>query len=165
MRAQRPSPRVPCSPKHSGSAGHPRPPPNITSGGPPAGQSALRDLPPGRTADGDRRAWEAFRHRGGEIVRTYCIITVPAMGAVVDIDYRMPSVLDDRDWAVWLGDAPGDPTTLWGRRQRHACAEAGRGGRLRDATSTTRESRPCVTSTMPTSGLCRLLPENARWRS
>ena len=56
--------------------------------------------------------WEAFRHPGGEIVRTYCITTVPAMGAVVEIHDRMPSVLDDRDWAVWLGDAPGDPTIL-----------------------------------------------------
>jgi len=56
--------------------------------------------------------WAAFRHPGGEIVRTYCIITVPAMGAVAEIHDRMPLVLDDRDWAVWLGDAAGDPTTL-----------------------------------------------------
>ena len=44
--------------------------------------------------------WEAFRQPGGEVVRTYCIITVPAMGAVAEIHDRMPLVLDDRDWAV-----------------------------------------------------------------
>jgi putative SOS response-associated peptidase YedK len=56
--------------------------------------------------------WEAFRHPSGEVVRSYCIITVQAAGAVAEIHDRMPLVLDERDWPVWLGEAPGDPTTL-----------------------------------------------------
>jgi putative SOS response-associated peptidase YedK len=56
--------------------------------------------------------WDAFRRPGGEVVRTYCIITVGATGAIAEIHDRMPLVIDERDWAVWLGEAPGDPTIL-----------------------------------------------------
>jgi putative SOS response-associated peptidase YedK len=56
--------------------------------------------------------WEAFRRPDGEVVRTYCIITVEAAGAVAEIHDRMPLVLDERDWPVWLGEAPGDPVAL-----------------------------------------------------
>lgn len=56
--------------------------------------------------------WEAFRRPDGQIVRTYCIITVAAAGAVAEIHDRMPLVLEEPDWAVWLGEAAGDPTAL-----------------------------------------------------
>ncbi|MCW3477458.1 SOS response-associated peptidase [Limobrevibacterium gyesilva] len=56
--------------------------------------------------------WEAFRRPNGEIERTYCIITTSATGAVAEIHDRMPLVLDEADWAVWLGEAPGDPAAL-----------------------------------------------------
>jgi putative SOS response-associated peptidase YedK len=56
--------------------------------------------------------WEALRRPDGEIERTYCIITVPATGAVAQIHDRIPVVLDEPDWAVWLGEAPGDPAAL-----------------------------------------------------
>jgi len=56
--------------------------------------------------------WEAFRRPDGEIVRTYCIITTEATGTVAEIHDRMPLVLDEPDWPVWLGEEPGDPTTL-----------------------------------------------------
>lgn len=56
--------------------------------------------------------WEAFRQPDGAIARTYCIITVPAAGAIAEIYDRMPLVLDEPDWPVWLGEAPGDPATL-----------------------------------------------------
>jgi putative SOS response-associated peptidase YedK len=56
--------------------------------------------------------WEAFRRPDGEVVRTYCIITVPAVGAIAEIHDRMPLVLEETDWPVWLGEAPGDPAAL-----------------------------------------------------
>ena len=56
--------------------------------------------------------WEAFRRPDGEIERTYCIITTAAIGAMAEIHDRMPLVLDEPDWAVWLGEVPGDPMTL-----------------------------------------------------
>ena len=56
--------------------------------------------------------WEAFRQSNGDVVRTYCIITIQATGAVAGIHDRMPLVIEERDWAVWLGEAPGEPLTL-----------------------------------------------------
>jgi putative SOS response-associated peptidase YedK len=56
--------------------------------------------------------WEAFRYENGEILRTYCIITIEAAGAVAEIHDRMPLVLDEADWAVWLGEVPRDPAAL-----------------------------------------------------
>lgn len=56
--------------------------------------------------------WEAFRQSSGEVMRTYCIITVQATGAVAEIHDRMPLVIEESDWAVWLGETPGDPMAL-----------------------------------------------------
>jgi len=56
--------------------------------------------------------WGAFHRPDGGIVRTYCIITVPAQGTIAEIHDRMPLVLNETDWAVWLGETPGDPAAL-----------------------------------------------------
>lgn len=56
--------------------------------------------------------WETFRRSDGEVVRTYCIITVVATGAIAEIHDRMPLVLNEPDWPVWLGEVLGDPVTL-----------------------------------------------------
>jgi putative SOS response-associated peptidase YedK len=56
--------------------------------------------------------WEAFRRPDGEIVRTYCIITVAATGAIAAIHDRMSLVLEEPDWPLWLGETPGDPAAL-----------------------------------------------------
>jgi putative SOS response-associated peptidase YedK len=56
--------------------------------------------------------WESFRITSHEILRTYCIITIPAGGAVATIHDRMPLVLEECDWPVWLGEVAGDPSTL-----------------------------------------------------
>jgi putative SOS response-associated peptidase YedK len=67
-------------------------------------------------ADGQPMAiaglWEAFRATNGDVVRTYCIITVRSSGPVAAIHDRMPLVLEERDWAVWLGEVSGDPKQL-----------------------------------------------------
>jgi putative SOS response-associated peptidase YedK len=56
--------------------------------------------------------WEAFVAPGGEVVRTYSIITVEATGVVADIHDRMPLVLEEADWPLWLGEVPGDAARL-----------------------------------------------------
>jgi putative SOS response-associated peptidase YedK len=56
--------------------------------------------------------WEAFRWPNGDITRTYCVITVPANALLSPIHHRMPAVLEEADWSVWLGDVPGDPAAL-----------------------------------------------------
>jgi len=67
-------------------------------------------------ADGQPMAiaavWERFRWPDGEIERTYCLVTVAATGAVAEIHDRMPLVLEQADWPLWLGEEPGDPTHL-----------------------------------------------------
>jgi putative SOS response-associated peptidase YedK len=56
--------------------------------------------------------WEALRRPEGQIVRTYCIITVAAAGAVAAIHDRMPLVINEPDWPVWLGEISGDVASL-----------------------------------------------------
>jgi putative SOS response-associated peptidase YedK len=53
--------------------------------------------------------WETFRYQSGELLRTHCIVTIEATGTVAKIHDRMPLVLDEPDWAVWLGEVPGMP--------------------------------------------------------
>jgi putative SOS response-associated peptidase YedK len=56
--------------------------------------------------------WEAFKWPNGEITRTYCVITTEANSPVASIHHRMPVVLEEEDWSVWLGEQPGDPRVL-----------------------------------------------------
>jgi putative SOS response-associated peptidase YedK len=53
--------------------------------------------------------WEAYVWPDSRIERTYCIITVEAVGVVAEIHDRMPLVLEPSDWPLWLGETPGDP--------------------------------------------------------
>jgi putative SOS response-associated peptidase YedK len=52
--------------------------------------------------------WESFKWPTGDITRTYCIITTAANSLVAQIHNRMPVVLEEEDWPVWLGEKPGD---------------------------------------------------------
>jgi putative SOS response-associated peptidase YedK len=56
--------------------------------------------------------WESWVSPAGEIVGTYCIVTVPANVTVALIHDRMPLVLEEADWPLWLGEVEGDPATL-----------------------------------------------------
>jgi putative SOS response-associated peptidase YedK len=56
--------------------------------------------------------WESFTWPDGRIERTYCIITIEASGAVAEIHDRMPLILEEKDWPLWLGEAQGDPAAL-----------------------------------------------------
>jgi putative SOS response-associated peptidase YedK len=56
--------------------------------------------------------WEAFKWPDGDITRSYCIITTEANSLVAPIHNRMPVVLEEDDWPVWLGEQPADLLAL-----------------------------------------------------
>jgi putative SOS response-associated peptidase YedK len=56
--------------------------------------------------------WESFKWPNGDITRTYCIITTAANSLVAQIHSRMPVVLEEEHWPVWLGEQPGDVMAL-----------------------------------------------------
>jgi putative SOS response-associated peptidase YedK len=56
--------------------------------------------------------WEAHVTPERQIIRTYCIITTRANAVVGEIHDRMPLVLDEADWPVWLSELAGDLAAL-----------------------------------------------------
>jgi putative SOS response-associated peptidase YedK len=56
--------------------------------------------------------WEGYRSPDGTVTRSYCVITTEANELVATIHDRMPLVLEEEDFAVWLGEVPGDPAVL-----------------------------------------------------
>jgi putative SOS response-associated peptidase YedK len=56
--------------------------------------------------------WETFKQPNGNIIETYCTITMAANALVAPIHHRMPVILEEEDWPVWLGEQPGDPVAL-----------------------------------------------------
>jgi putative SOS response-associated peptidase YedK len=64
--------------------------------------------------------WEAFKWPDETIVRTYAIVTTAANDDVAELHDRMPVILEQDDWDIWLGaDAdvadllrPSPPGTL-----------------------------------------------------
>jgi putative SOS response-associated peptidase YedK len=56
--------------------------------------------------------WEGFRWPDGDVTRTFTIITTDANAKLAELHDRMPVVLEEADWSVWLGEAEGDPKLL-----------------------------------------------------
>ncbi len=50
--------------------------------------------------------WEDWTGPTGEHVRSCTVITTDANELLAPIHNRMPVILDEADWAVWLGEAP-----------------------------------------------------------
>jgi putative SOS response-associated peptidase YedK len=44
--------------------------------------------------------------------RTFAILTIPASGVMDTLNDRMPVVLEQADWPLWLGEVAGDPLSL-----------------------------------------------------
>ena len=56
--------------------------------------------------------WEGWRGPDGQAIRTYAVVTTTAADALGHLHERMPVILEEADWAAWLGEAPGDPAAL-----------------------------------------------------
>ena len=66
--------------------------------------------------DGDPLAfagiWEGWRGEGGEVLRTFAIITTDANQLMAHVHNRMPVIVEEADWPVWLGETEGDAASL-----------------------------------------------------
>jgi putative SOS response-associated peptidase YedK len=56
--------------------------------------------------------WEGWRGPDGEVLRSFVIITTAANATLHPLHARMPVVLEEADWAGWLGEAPADALAL-----------------------------------------------------
>jgi putative SOS response-associated peptidase YedK len=57
--------------------------------------------------------WERWRDRTTrEITRSFAVVTVPASEQIRHIHDRMPLVLQQQDWAAWLGETKEDVAPL-----------------------------------------------------
>ena len=56
--------------------------------------------------------WEGWRGPGGEIERSFCIITIPPNAEMAALHNRMPLVVEPADWPLWLDEVPGDADAL-----------------------------------------------------
>lgn len=57
--------------------------------------------------------WESFVWPDDrEITRSFAIITTPANAEMQLIHPRMPLIIEEAGWPLWLGEVEGDPTTL-----------------------------------------------------
>jgi putative SOS response-associated peptidase YedK len=56
--------------------------------------------------------WEGWRGGGGEILRTFTILTTAASAVLRPLHERMPVILERADWPLWLGETDGDFAAL-----------------------------------------------------
>jgi putative SOS response-associated peptidase YedK len=67
-------------------------------------------------ADGEPLAlagvWEGWRGADGAVERSFAILTTEANAVMAPIHDRMPVIVEEADWPVWLGEAPGDVAAL-----------------------------------------------------
>jgi len=56
--------------------------------------------------------WEWFKRPDGTLARTFTTITTDANAVMADIHDRMPVIVEQQDWPLWLGEIKGDPWTL-----------------------------------------------------
>lgn len=56
--------------------------------------------------------WDGWRGPGGEIVRSFAIITTTANKLLTSVHDRMPVVIEEADWPAWLGEIEGNPKAM-----------------------------------------------------
>jgi putative SOS response-associated peptidase YedK len=56
--------------------------------------------------------WETWTSRDGEVVVSCTVITTEANAAVAPVHDRMPVILAERDWPLWLGEQPSTEAAL-----------------------------------------------------
>lgn len=67
-------------------------------------------------ADGEPMAfagiWEGWRTPEGNVVRSFAILTTTANEQMAALHERMPVILEQTDWAGWLGETQADPSSM-----------------------------------------------------
>ena len=53
--------------------------------------------------------WDGWKMPDGKWLHTFTILTTTPNSVMAEIHDRMPVVLEEKDYAVWLGEAEGDP--------------------------------------------------------
>ena len=96
--------------------------------GPRAVYYEWRDDPEGKTpfavarVDGEPVAfggiWENWRSPEGEILQTFATITTDANELLAPIQDRMPVIVEQADWPLWLGEQEGDPAHCYGQPRK-----------------------------------------------
>jgi putative SOS response-associated peptidase YedK len=56
--------------------------------------------------------WESWQRPDGRLHRSFAIVTTAASADIARLHERMPLVVDEAAWPLWLGEAAGDPATL-----------------------------------------------------
>jgi putative SOS response-associated peptidase YedK len=56
--------------------------------------------------------WEGWRGPDGTVIRSFTIVTTSANAALRPLHERMPVVVEEPDWPLWLGEADGDPASV-----------------------------------------------------
>jgi putative SOS response-associated peptidase YedK len=56
--------------------------------------------------------WEEWRSIQKERLQIFATITTDANDLLAPIQDRMPVIIEQADWPVWLGEAEGDPAAL-----------------------------------------------------
>jgi putative SOS response-associated peptidase YedK len=56
--------------------------------------------------------YEEWNDREGKWLHTFTILTTTPNSLIAEIHNRTPVILDEKDYAVWLGEAEGDPAAL-----------------------------------------------------
>jgi putative SOS response-associated peptidase YedK len=56
--------------------------------------------------------WDLWRGLDDEVVRSFAVITTDANHLLRPVHNRMPVVIEQADWPVWLGEREGDPSRL-----------------------------------------------------
>jgi putative SOS response-associated peptidase YedK len=56
--------------------------------------------------------WEGWKAPDGEILRTFAIITTDANAEMAALHDRMPVIVEQADWPLWLGEVDGDPASM-----------------------------------------------------
>jgi len=56
--------------------------------------------------------WEGWRAPDGIALRSFAILTTTANATMSALHDRMPVILEEEHWPVWLGECPGEPANL-----------------------------------------------------
>jgi len=56
--------------------------------------------------------WDSWRGQDGKIVRSFAIVVTAANATMAPIHDRMPVILEEPDWPLWLGETEGEAAAL-----------------------------------------------------